>query len=286
MKRRTDIPAKLADQLMLANRRTCCVCRQPKHIVIHHIDGDPANNSEQNLAVLCHDCHSRVSGDEGLGRRFTSQEVLLHKLAWEQICRSGDSRDACSAEPLTLAFLESLMQALSGDMVKAALKAHTPEGQVKRRVLLLYRSLTKTEQWTDSFVTHLRSLAAFLSLDPPSDHERLYSSAHHDSYYHVWCAAEPLSRELQILIEALQAVSPQLQIWHEGIVRSTYQYIESPGGLLREWTQPHGGRFKELSAQEITQAAMQATVNLHKIRHVLEDLRSFIATQFSFKEMF
>ena len=53
---------------------------------IHHIDGNPSNNAWENLAVLCLDCHSRVTGDEGLGRRYSVREVTLFKNGWEQQC--------------------------------------------------------------------------------------------------------------------------------------------------------------------------------------------------------
>ena len=55
---------------------------------LHHIDGDPSNNGEMNLAVLCLDCHSRVTGDEGLGRRYSQAEVRLYKTRWEETCRT------------------------------------------------------------------------------------------------------------------------------------------------------------------------------------------------------
>ena len=86
MKPRATVPAKVADALLVANRRACCICRERKHVVIHHIDEDPSNNDPTNLAIVCHDCHSHASGDEGLGRKFSANEVEQHKLAWEQEC--------------------------------------------------------------------------------------------------------------------------------------------------------------------------------------------------------
>jgi len=98
-KHRRDVPPGQAEELMAANRHTCCVCRAPrKHVVIHHIDEDPSNNDWDNLAVVCHDCHSRVTGDEGLGRRFTAGEVTTYKKEWEATC-AGEQRDADDDEP-------------------------------------------------------------------------------------------------------------------------------------------------------------------------------------------
>ena len=87
MSNRTQIPPKVADNLMVMNRRICCICNEKgKHVQIHHIDGDPNNHDIANLAVLCLECHSRVTGDEGLGHRFTPNEVSLFKKKWEKTC--------------------------------------------------------------------------------------------------------------------------------------------------------------------------------------------------------
>lgn len=73
--------------LLVSNLHTCCVCRVPNlPIEIHHIDGNPGNNDPENLAVVCRNCHSRVTGDEGLGRRYSPAEVTEFKKRWESAC--------------------------------------------------------------------------------------------------------------------------------------------------------------------------------------------------------
>ncbi|MDQ1639010.1 MAG: hypothetical protein QOF62_2349 [Pyrinomonadaceae bacterium] len=87
MSLRPKISQGVADELMYRNRHTCCVCHTPrKHTQIHHIDGDSSNNTFANLAVLSLDCHSLVTGDEGLGRSYTAGEVARYKTHWEQQC--------------------------------------------------------------------------------------------------------------------------------------------------------------------------------------------------------
>jgi hypothetical protein len=87
MKKRSNVPPKIADAVLVANNHTCCICTEPrKHVVFHHIDSDPSNHDPANLAVVCHDCHSRVTGDEGLGRQYSPREVTQYKQRWEQRC--------------------------------------------------------------------------------------------------------------------------------------------------------------------------------------------------------
>jgi len=88
MENRPSVPQKIADGLMFANDHTCCICREKgKHIQTHHIDGNSSNNIPSNLAVLCLGCHSRVTGDEGLGRRYTQGEIVKYKKTWELLVR-------------------------------------------------------------------------------------------------------------------------------------------------------------------------------------------------------
>jgi len=88
MPERPQIPQKTVDDLMFASDHTCCICREKgKHVHVHHINGNTSDNNPSNLAVLCLDCHSKVTGDEGLGRRFTLGEIKKYKKTWEHLIR-------------------------------------------------------------------------------------------------------------------------------------------------------------------------------------------------------
>jgi hypothetical protein len=76
---------------MAANRHTCCLCQQPRHPVEkHHINGDPADNAWDNLAVLCRNCHGLVTGKSNLGVSYTPGEVRQYKLKWERRCAEAE----------------------------------------------------------------------------------------------------------------------------------------------------------------------------------------------------
>lgn len=115
---RQSVPDNIAVKVLAANRHTCCICREGgKHVQLHHIDGNPSNNVPQNLAVVCLDHHSRVTGDEGLGRRFTPQEVREYKLEWERICAQpsvaadDDEEEDEADEPLVSVHQSRLIRA-------------------------------------------------------------------------------------------------------------------------------------------------------------------------------
>jgi hypothetical protein len=83
-------------QILVRNKRACCVCHGftgPIHI--HHIDGNPAHVTLDNLAVLCITHHDQAtaglrSGPVGLGKKLTPEEVRFHKRIWEKAVK-GES---------------------------------------------------------------------------------------------------------------------------------------------------------------------------------------------------
>lgn len=83
--RRHRIPSRVRQEVLFRSNHTCCICRdRGRDVQIHHIDSNRTNNSPDNLAVVCLDCHSRITGARGLGQRFTSGEVRQYKRSWEQ----------------------------------------------------------------------------------------------------------------------------------------------------------------------------------------------------------
>lgn len=83
---RTKIPKNVESEVLFLNRHMCCICHEKnKDVQFHHIDGDNSNHSTANLAVLCLDCHSLVTGNRGLGKKFSSLEVRRYKKQWENV---------------------------------------------------------------------------------------------------------------------------------------------------------------------------------------------------------
>ncbi len=102
-KQRIEIPERISAKLLFLNRHRCCICREPRKAVqIHHIDENPSNNDIQNLAVLCVECHSIVSGNQGFGKNYSKKEIILFKENWEEQCERwhGDSADVSEEDDM------------------------------------------------------------------------------------------------------------------------------------------------------------------------------------------
>jgi hypothetical protein len=74
---------RLAAHVLVAFDRTCCVCHTAGlAIQLHHIDGDPAHHSLENLAVLCLECHHQTQLHGGFARRLDPAQVRLYRDHW------------------------------------------------------------------------------------------------------------------------------------------------------------------------------------------------------------
>lgn len=88
--KREKIPSDIAARVLFFSNRTCCVCRSPgKPVQIHHIDDNPSNNDESNLAVLCFDCHRETQIKGGFDRKIDADQIILYRDDWKRIVASS-----------------------------------------------------------------------------------------------------------------------------------------------------------------------------------------------------
>lgn len=84
MKRKKVTPATQAE-VLLKSRRRCCICfglnrdTSIKQGQIAHLDHDPSNNNESNLAFLCFDHHDQYDSRTKQSKNLTIQEVTYFK---------------------------------------------------------------------------------------------------------------------------------------------------------------------------------------------------------------
>lgn len=82
-KSKKDVPPELSARVLFISDRTCVVCRiGGKPVQLHHIDGNPNNNSLSNLAVLCFDCHRDTQIQGGFDRKLDADQVILYRDDW------------------------------------------------------------------------------------------------------------------------------------------------------------------------------------------------------------
>ncbi len=80
---RVEVPRELADKVLCASDRQCCICRDGNtRVQLHHIDGDPSNNTFDNLAVICLDHHSEVHSRDAFVRNLTPGLVKAYNDSW------------------------------------------------------------------------------------------------------------------------------------------------------------------------------------------------------------
>lgn len=90
-KQRISIPKTLSFEVLYKSRWCCCICKH-KSVQIHHIDENPNNNVESNLAPLCPNCHARVHATSRLDRQISADEIIEAKSRWEKQVAEDDCR--------------------------------------------------------------------------------------------------------------------------------------------------------------------------------------------------
>ncbi len=87
--RRPHIPAALKNTVLYKAGHACCVCRDGHtRVQLHHIDGNPANNTEDNLVALCLEHHNEAEITGGLTQRLDANKLRGFKAKWEADVRA------------------------------------------------------------------------------------------------------------------------------------------------------------------------------------------------------
>lgn len=89
MAKRMKIPDNLEAKLLVESRNTCNICWESKEVEIHHIipvelDGD---NTEDNLIVVCRNCHSVAHTKKQMARNLKPKTLQLYKETWLDLLR-------------------------------------------------------------------------------------------------------------------------------------------------------------------------------------------------------
>jgi hypothetical protein len=92
---RTPVPSEISVEVLFTQNHTCCVCRERgKTVQLHHIDEDPTNHLQENLAVLCLEDHERTQLRGGFGKKLLAPEVKRYRDDWiERVKKRREKAD-------------------------------------------------------------------------------------------------------------------------------------------------------------------------------------------------
>jgi hypothetical protein len=150
--KRPPIPTPLQRSVKSKNLGVCCVCKERGiGINLHHIDGNPFNNTEDNLAVLCvkeHDQHHRPNAyDLTKHLELGIEKIKRYKEEWEQTVTE------CQTEnPKVIAVANAYGDYKNIHSVRFLLQNSESKIIYER----IYHLLTGTiDQWTDSIMDEM-----------------------------------------------------------------------------------------------------------------------------------
>ena len=101
----------------------------------------------------------------------------------------------------------------------------------------------------------------------------------------LWMAASLLRRALEALEPALREIDPQLAIHQPDVSEAINHYVVSRGYVLRQLEDLAWHTTAEGSG-ELRKIVVQSQENQQVIDGAIQEFRTFLAAEFSFKESF
>ncbi len=146
---RKRIPTPTQVTIISKNLNVCCVCKERGvGTNLHHIDSDPANNNEDNIAILCvqeHDQHHRPNAyDKTKHLELGAEKIREYKNEWEKTVE-----ECKSDNPKIIAVVNTYGSFESIHSVRLLIQ------KVDGKIIYerIYHLLAGTpEQWTDAIV--------------------------------------------------------------------------------------------------------------------------------------
>ncbi|MCB0639802.1 MAG: hypothetical protein KDC54_24430 [Lewinella sp.] len=178
---------------------------------------------------------------------------------------------------LSLDFLWDFLQPVFGEEVKQEL-AKKDEREAKDQLMALYQALLQIETKTELFVG---SLEAIVGAEPAS-----LATEGRAKMQAATTSARDLLASLPILAQALETLLPALSIHRHELIQEIESYRQSRAMVIsrleEEVEKIERGGYE---SQILSDLYMKSLDNLGKIKAASENLRTFIAEQFSFRDL-
>lgn len=163
------------DVLLVKCHRSCCICHRFCGIKIEtdHIiqEGEGGSNDIDNAIALCFECHAEVhmyNDNHPRGRKFSSNELKLHRDKWIEICKSpqilnrqmqfatgGPFFGLISELEYNLMLLDLLVP-LENEEFKRSIKEGTfslLKDQIKKEIMATYAVIKSTNNSINQYLT-------------------------------------------------------------------------------------------------------------------------------------
>jgi hypothetical protein len=108
-KTRTPISEAIRLDVIGKCNNRCCICQTP-FVQIHHVDEDPSNNSPDNLAPLCPNCHNHAHAKGVTTVHLTAARIKSLRDRWYEYCERR--RDGSNISPNALLKLKNFVRAI------------------------------------------------------------------------------------------------------------------------------------------------------------------------------
>jgi hypothetical protein len=204
-----------------------------------------------------------------------------------------------------LGFLTTFLNTLFGEAIKDRLKPKSSSEKARAAAFYLYELLDEVNASSDAFVSTLRYYVNSVKTSSARPHDMRpdfeeFTRRHRDSdeawerpYPTLQMAAYSLSGTLGEPPGALEAVNPQLEIFNNELVQSLEIYSASRGRVLNEleyqvsnYFEFHGLPAEPTALESLQQLQRTAENNQQIIEKAIQDMRDFLAKEFTFKESF
>lgn len=170
--KRINPSTKQRKRLLKKNAGVCCVCKQHGlGLVFHHIDGDPSNTVDGNLAVLCakeHDAHHRPRAYTGPNHlELGADRIQQFKKSWEAFVA-----EAAKSNPKLLAVMN--LYGTESQIHSMRLIFQWQNGKIEFEQLYHLLTSGPPEKWIDSALSEIGWLGKGIELvvvDKPLDVE-------------------------------------------------------------------------------------------------------------------
>ena len=87
MSKRQPYSKEIESKLLVESKHTCNICWKNKDVQIHHINKDSSDSSEDNLIVICLNCHSAVHTERHMAKNYSPETLRLYKTTWTELVR-------------------------------------------------------------------------------------------------------------------------------------------------------------------------------------------------------